>query len=248
MLISRASFRLSAALAFASVMCLTASAYGQSPPIRPGAPDREVSAAEKRVVTEKPRPVDLEDEVAAVKAENAAVRAQLRKMEEQQKTLLELMDRLQRRLDGPPIADTSRAAPSPGTSTSTSTGTSTRADAPAPSTAAPGASAPSPSVSPVQAKSTDDDRYQDGIVIWRTSDDAEVPFLLKFNVNTQVRYLNTLSSPDTFTDHLGAVHEVHRRNDITVNRSMFILGGYVFDKRLRYSMTVWTSAGAASIV
>jgi hypothetical protein len=29
---------------------------------------------------------------------------------------------------------------------------------------------------------------------------------------------------------------------------MFILGGYIFDKRLRYSFTTWTSAGAASIV
>ena len=29
---------------------------------------------------------------------------------------------------------------------------------------------------------------------------------------------------------------------------MFILGGYIFDERLRYSFTVWTSAGAASIV
>jgi hypothetical protein len=99
-----------------------------------------------------------------------------------------------------------------------------------------------------QAAPANDDRYQDGIVIWKTPDDDKVPFLLKFNVNTQIRYLNTLSSPETFTDHLGVVHDVHRRNDITVNRSMFILGGYVFDKRLRYSLTVWTSAGAASIV
>ena len=29
---------------------------------------------------------------------------------------------------------------------------------------------------------------------------------------------------------------------------MFILGGYIFDKRARYSFTVWTSAGSASIV
>src|SRR5262245_50090148 len=29
---------------------------------------------------------------------------------------------------------------------------------------------------------------------------------------------------------------------------MFIVGGYIFDQRLRYSSTVWTSAGAASIV
>ena len=72
--------------------------------------------------------------------------------------------------------------------------------------------------------------------------------LLKFNVNTQIRYLNTTDSVDTFTDHLGVPHEVHTRNDITVNRSMFILGGYIFDKKLIYSCTVWTSAGAASII
>jgi hypothetical protein len=86
------------------------------------------------------------------------------------------------------------------------------------------------------------------MVIWQTPDDDEVPFLLKFNLNTQFRYLNTLSSDDTFTDHLGNVHDVHKRNDLTVNRAMFILNGYIFDKRLIYSYTVWTSAGAASIV
>jgi hypothetical protein len=92
------------------------------------------------------------------------------------------------------------------------------------------------------------DRYKDGIVIWETPADAPVPFLLKFNINTQLRYLNTQDSEQTFTDHLGVPHDVHTRNDITVNRAMFILGGYVFDQRLRYSFTVWTSAGAASIV
>ncbi|HEY9218264.1 MAG TPA: hypothetical protein VIO94_09455 [Phenylobacterium sp.] len=105
------------------------------------------------------------------------------------------------------------------------------------------ASAAEPSVSEKLA-----DRYQDGVVIWQTPNDATVPFLLKFNVNTQVRYLNTTSSEDTFTDHLGVVRGVETRNDITVNRSMFILGGYIFDPRLRYSSTVWTSAGSASIV
>ena len=98
------------------------------------------------------------------------------------------------------------------------------------------------------AQQTNSGRYKDGIIIWQTPDDVEVPFLLKLNNNTQVRYLNTLNSDPTFTDHLGVVREVHRRNDITVNRSMFILGGYIFDPRLFYSLTVWTSAGAASIV
>ena len=75
-----------------------------------------------------------------------------------------------------------------------------------------------------------------------------MPFLLRFNINTQLRYLNTLSSDETYTDHLGVVRDVHKRNDITVNRAMFIFGGYIFDQRARYSFTVWTSAGAASII
>jgi hypothetical protein len=92
------------------------------------------------------------------------------------------------------------------------------------------------------------ERYRDGMVIWETPADAQVPFLLKFNINTQLRYLNTQDSEESFTDHLGVNREVNTRNDITVNRAMFILGGYVFDQRARYSFTVWTSAGAASIV
>jgi len=90
-------------------------------------------------------------------------------------------------------------------------------------------------------------RYNEGIVIWQTEDNT-VPFLLRMNDNTQVRYLNSLNARETFTDHLGNVFPFARRNDITVNRSMFIFGGYIFDKRVIYSLTVWTSAGAASIV
>jgi hypothetical protein len=103
--------------------------------------------------------------------------------------------------------------------------------------------APAPAPAPAP-----NERYKDGMVIWETPAGDTVPFLLKFNINTQLRYLNTQNSGDEFTDHLGVTHEVHTRNDITVNRAMFIFGGYVFDPRLRYSFTVWTSAGAASIV
>jgi len=117
------------------------------------------------------------------------------------------------------------------------------------STAADGA-AVSASTKPASGTATPPtgERFKDGMVIWETPPDDKVPFLLKFNINTQLRYLNTQNSDETFTDHLGGVHDVHTRNDITVNRAMFILGGYVFDPRLRYSFTVWTSAGASSIV
>lgn len=227
-----------------SVTLFASTAFGQSPATRPDGPRREVVASdskpsrpEEKVAAEEPRPRDLENEVESLKAENTAVREQLRKMEELQKTLLEQVERLQRRLDGDATTDAQPAGQSqvPLQAAEASVPITSAADAPAQPASAP-------------SKQGKEDRYQDGMVIWQNSDDAKVPFLLKFNVNTQVRYLNTLSANDTFTDHLGNVREVHKRNDITVNRAMFILGGYVFDKRLRYSMTVWTSAGSASIV
>jgi hypothetical protein len=98
------------------------------------------------------------------------------------------------------------------------------------------------------ATETNFGRFVDGIIIAQSPEGANLPFLLKFNDDTQLRYLNTLSSDSTFTDHLGNVREVHRRNDITVNRNMLNFNGYVFDERLLYSFKIWTSAGAASIV
>jgi hypothetical protein len=265
MSVHRAYINLSIALALTSVALFATSASGQSPATGPNSTDKGIAAAQgprsenpenkvtasdpkpgsakNKVAADEPKSNDIKDEIEAVKAENAAVRELLRKMEEQQKTLLEQVDRLQRRLDG-------------GTSTDVSIAVPTTADASVPATnAASNTSQPvtdsaSTSVQPaaVAAPQTNDERYRDGIVIWQTPEDAKVPFLLNFNINTQLRYLNTLSSEKTFTDHLGVVRDVNTRNDITVNRAMFILGGYIFDKRLRYSFTVWTSAGAASIV
>jgi hypothetical protein len=172
---------------------------------------------------------------AELQAQVTMVREQLRTMQEQQKALTETLDRLQQQLGGQSAPAPPSPAPLP-----------PEAAAPASQAAIltlPAAREPEASVAQGLV-----DRYQDGMVIWQTPDDAKVPFLLKFNVNTQVRYLNTTSTDETFTDHLGVVRNVAERNDITVNRSMFILGGYIFDPRLRYSSTVWTSAGSASIV
>ena len=231
-------------LTLTSVALFAGSVFGQSPATRPDSPQQEGAAAQQsrlsnpEIPASEPGPNDLQGEVETLKAENVAVRELLRKMEEQQKALLEQVERLRRRLD-----DTATADVQP---TEQSQGPLQAAAAPVPVSNDADASAP-PASAP-EKQPSDDDRYRDGIVIWETKEDARVPFLLRFNVNSQIRYLNTVSSDDTFTDHLGVVREVQKRNDITVNRTMFILGGYIFDKRLRYSSTVWTSAGAASIV
>ncbi len=205
-------------------------------------------------------PTDAES--VAPKGEDGVVRELLRKIQEQQKSLDErqksideqqkyltaLIGELQRLLDGGTATNVSIAGnPFVASATADASAPRTNAALNAPPEATGSASTPVTPAS-VAAPQTDEDRYRDGIVIWETPEDAKVPFLLKFNINTQLRYLNTLDSTGTFVDHLGVVNDVHTRNDITVNRSMFILGGYIFDKRARYSVTVWTSAGAASIV
>ncbi|HYW73387.1 MAG TPA: hypothetical protein VE961_20360 [Pyrinomonadaceae bacterium] len=248
--------KLSVFLPLIALMIMAGSAAGQSPsPLPPKA--SEVATAQgpsnnsatapavksdNKVGADEPRRPDLQSEVEALKAENAAVRELLQQMADQQKTLLEQVDRLQRRLDNGAARNTQSDAAAPG-STQAANGTvplNNGNNGPAqPGNA--GATA-------AQIKPEKEDRYQDGIIIYQNSDEAKVPFLLKFNNNTQIRYLNTLNSKENFTDHLGVVRDVHNRNDITVNRSMFILGGYMFSKKLQYSLTVWTSAGAASIV
>jgi hypothetical protein len=112
-----------------------------------------------------------------------------------------------------------------------------------------GLGATGPAVQPTPSGGTEPvERYQDGIVLWKTKDTDRIQFLAKYNQDIQLRFLNTTNSVDSFTDHLGNVRDVQNRNDITVNRTMLVIGGYIFDKRLIYNFKVWTSAGAASIV
>jgi len=58
-----------------------------------------LSSLAGRAFAQGPQVNDLQGEVLTLKAENAVVRELLRKMEEQQRALLEQVDRLQRRLD-----------------------------------------------------------------------------------------------------------------------------------------------------
>src|SRR6266542_3062395 len=93
MSVHRASIRLRATLAFTALTLFTNSVSGQSTTSKPGNSDKETLAAqgsrltnqENKVTGEAPRAGDLESQVEAVKAENAAFRESLRKMEEQQK-------------------------------------------------------------------------------------------------------------------------------------------------------------------
>jgi hypothetical protein len=208
---------------------LSTSASGQSTTTQPANSVKETTVA--------PKPNDLESDVAAVKAENAAFREALRRMEEQQKALLEQLDRLQRKIDGLPVENPA--------STPAST---TIADATVPAEKTEDAAVSSLPAPVPQDNKPDEDKYRDGILIWQTKDDSSIPFQLRFTNITQFRYLNTQSVNDSFTDHLGNVRTVAKRNDVGVNRSMFTFTGYIFDKRLRYNLLTWTSATTNQIV
>ena len=245
MLARAARLGLLVAFMTASMTSLAVSnAFAQSPPAAP--PPLPNTVAHGVADASSPRPADLlASDVESLKAENAIVRELLRRMEEQQKALLEQVERLQRRLDGDltTAAMPATLAPVPHATPSAAvdqTGSVPAADAPVTQAGVE----PATQTEPAESVKVG---YQDGIV-WQTTETARVPFMLKFNNNTQIRYLNTLDSSSSFTDHLGVTRDVHRRNDITVNRSMFVFAGYMFDPKLQYSLTVWTSAGAASIV
>jgi len=116
MSVIRAFSKLLVGLALMSVPLFTTSVFGQSPATGPNSTDKpivvaqgsQVGSADNRVAPSEPKPgvaknkvaaddpksTDLKDEIETVKAENAAVREVLRKMEEQQKLLLEQVDRL----------------------------------------------------------------------------------------------------------------------------------------------------------
>jgi len=250
--VHRASIRLTLTLALTSVTLFVTSASGQSTTSRPVNPDKETVAAqpprlanqENKVAVEAPKPNDLESDVAAVKAENAAFREALRKMEEQQKTLLEMVDRLQRKLDELPVATGARVE-QPANASQAARAPDAANDEVPPTQPADAAVLSPPAV---PQDKPDEDRYREGILIWETREDSSIPFSLRLTNITQFRYLNTQNANDAFTDHLGNERTVAHRNDVGVNRSMFTFTGYIFDKRLRYNLLTWTSAVTNQIV
>ena len=169
MLKYRAHIKLFVAVMLTTVTLFAGPVFAQSQATRPDSQQKDVAS-----------------EVQTLKTENAVVRELLRKMEAQHQALREQLDRLQQRLDG---VTTAVVQPS-GQSQVADAGQplANEANSPVPATTAGSASAPQTAI----ANQKKEDRYQDGIVIWQTPEDAKVPLLMRFNVNTQVRYLNTL--------------------------------------------------------
>jgi hypothetical protein len=272
-LIRRASCRLLVALALTSVTLFATSAYGQAPESRPGGLESEVAAmkAENAALREQLRKIEeqqrallelvnrlqrrLDEPMMAegpppaqpadpAGAENASVPSTAAVSST---SSFSAFTAFAARTSAPSIA----AAPSP-------SGFSALSALAAPSTPAAPASAPSTPAAPASAPSARgqrgslmdhlDDHYKDGFILVKTDDDSKFPFLLRLNNTTQFRYINTKLNNDAYTDHLGVVRPVAERNDFSINRSMFTLAGYAFDKRLKFNLVTWTSNTIAAVV
>jgi hypothetical protein len=88
--------------------------------------------------------------------------------------------------------------------------------------------------------------YDGGFVLVPSMDPVKVPFRLKMNHVSQFRYTNTLAVDRTYTDHLGNVHDVLRRDDIQLTRDVFYFSGFAFDPRLDFNIILYTSSATLS--
>jgi len=206
-------------------------------PVRAALASLILFASSIRAQAPQSPPTSLESEVTEMRAENGAIREQLRKLEEQQKTILQLMDELQRKLDGRPVAAAQQSPPTPQAEL-----------VPAAQAVVPPKPA-APATPPVADRNiAAEDPYEDSIVLVKTPEEAKVPILLRFWDITQLRYTNSQLGNSSYIDHLGAVQTVTKRNDFSLNRNMFQFTGYIFDKRLNYNLIIWASNTSAAVV
>lgn len=56
------------------------------------------------------------------------------------------------------------------------------------------------------------------------------------------RYLNQMPGEQTFTDHLGRERPVKARNDLNWHRTFVWLTGFLYDRKLRYNISIWSLA------
>ena len=83
--------------------------------------------------------------------------------------------------------------------------------------------------------------YDEGFVLVSAPEGAQTPFRLRLNHVSQFKYTNSMDVNLTFTDHLGRVRDVIRRNDVQLTRDVFYFTGYVFDRRLDFNLIIYMS-------
>jgi hypothetical protein len=84
--------------------------------------------------------------------------------------------------------------------------------------------------------------YDHGFVLVAPSDKQRIPFALKFNLTTQLRYTGFARTVANWTDSSGLVLPVFNRSYFALNRNWFSFSGFAFSPRLQYNVTVFSTS------
>jgi hypothetical protein len=85
------------------------------------------------------------------------------------------------------------------------------------------------------------DEERGGFVLVRSQDTQRVPFELRFDLVTQVRYTNFARSADTFIDSTGTPHPIQNISSWEINRNFFQFSGFALDPRLQFMGILFSS-------
>jgi hypothetical protein len=85
------------------------------------------------------------------------------------------------------------------------------------------------------------DEERGAFVLVRSQDTQRVPFELRFNLVTQLRYTNFAPSADTWTDSTGAPHPIRSISSWEINRNFIQFSGFALDPRLQYMAILFSS-------
>ncbi len=85
------------------------------------------------------------------------------------------------------------------------------------------------------------DEERGGFVLVRSQDTQRVPFELRFDLVTQVRYTNFAPSASTWIDSTGTVQPIHRISSWEINRNFIQFSGFALDPRLQFMAILFSS-------
>src|SRR5262249_49422051 len=85
------------------------------------------------------------------------------------------------------------------------------------------------------------DEERGGFVLGCSMDMQRVPFELRLNLVTQVRYTNFAPSASTWTDSTGASHPIRSISSWDINRNFVQFSGFALDPRLQYMAILFSS-------
>ncbi len=85
------------------------------------------------------------------------------------------------------------------------------------------------------------DEERGAFVLVRSQDTQRVPFELRFNLVTQVRYTNFGPNANSWTDSTGASHPIQSISSWEINRNFIQFSGFALDPRLQFMAILFSS-------